>query len=142
MSMLPDDIAEYLGSAVDGLAYSETTAEGNVYVEGLPADPDRAVAVYSIASPEADSKLPYDPAAFQVIVRGEAADTRWVREMWYKIYSKLHGVRNYTLPGGTYVVFILATHSGPVNLGEDDDGRHQYSCDFRTEILNTTDERN
>lgn len=138
--MLPDSVAEYLGSAVQGLAYSESDDSGNVYVDRMPSQPDRAVAVYSSGGPEADSRLPYDPAEFQVIVRGEA-DARWARSTWGLIYATLHGLRNVTLPGGVYVAYVLATQASPFPLGDDENGRPQFSCDFRTEILNPTKER-
>jgi len=139
--MLTDEIAEYIGSAVDGLAYSDATPDGNVFVDRLPPDPDKAVGVYSTAGPGADSKLPYDPASFQIVMRTRDDDVTWARSMWYKIYSVLHGKRNLTLPGGTYVVFILANQSSPFSIGNDANGRPQFSCDFRTEIINVTDER-
>ena len=138
--MLHASVAEYLGSAVSGLAYSESDDSGNVFLDRLPSVPDRAVAVYSTPGPEADSKLPYDPVEFSVTVRGDS-DGRWVRATWAAIYSALHGLRNASLPGGTYAVYILASQSSPFPLGDDENGRPQYGCDFRAEVLNVTGER-
>ena len=135
--MLPDGIAAYLGSVVDGLAYSESTNEGNVFVDKLPASPARAVAVYTAEGPEPDSKLPYDPAEFEVVVRGAAADGYWARTMAEGIRVALHSLRHVILPDVTDLVYCLATQASPRYLGEDDEGRPSYSCTFRTEIRGT-----
>jgi len=133
-------IAQYLGSMIDGLAYSEGTDEGNVFVDGMPSTPDRAVAVYITGGSEADSLLPYDPVAFQVVTRCESG-TLWALTMWSSIYSLLHGKRNMTLPDGTEVVYMLGTHASPVRLGADENGRSEYSLDMRGEVINATTER-
>jgi len=138
---LVDAVAQYLAAVVDGLAYSETTNEGNVYVDHLPSSPDRAVATFSMSGPEPDSKLPYDPAEFQVLVRGMADDYVWCRDTWSRIYSALHGKRNLTLPGGLYVVFILSTQASAVSLGTDENGRPIFMGHYRAEVYNPTDER-
>ena len=138
--MIHIGVAQYLGSMIHGLSYSEVADTGNVFVDGLPADPDRAVGVYITAGPEADSLLPYDPVAFQIVTRCESG-TLWALTMWASIYSLLHGKRNMTLPDGTQVVYLLVTHASPVRLGEDADGRSQYSLDVRGEIINPTAER-
>jgi len=134
-----DSLAAYLGN-LDGLVYSADTAEGNVFVDHMPSGPDRAVCVYSTPGPEADSKLPYDPAQFQIVVRGEA-DGSWAAATWSAIYAYLHGKRNVTLPGGVYLVYCLAAQSSPFRLGADENGRARYSGNYRTEILNATAER-
>jgi len=137
--MIHIGVAQYLGSMVNGLAYSEA-AEGNVFVDSMPSKPDRAVTVYITGGSEADSLLPYDPVAFQVVTRCESG-TLWALTMWASIYSLLHGKRNFTLPDGTYVAFMLATHASPVRLGADANGRSEYSLDMRGEVVNVTTER-
>ncbi len=133
-----DGIAALIGT-VAGLVYSDG-AEANVFVDYMPASPDRAVAVYTQLGPEADSRLPYDPVEFQVIVRSEQ-DGAWAREMSAAVYSFLHGKRNLTLPDGTYAVFILATNASPFPLGADESGRQRLTTDYRSEVLNYTSER-
>lgn len=127
-------IAAYLGSAVEGLAYSETSDEGNVFVDYLPSQPDRVVCVYTRTGPEASSKLPYDPAEFQVVVRSEAGGV-WATDMGDLIYKALHSLRYVTLPDGTFLVYCLARHSSPFRLDDDMNGRPRYSVDYRTEVL-------
>lgn len=125
---------------LDGLTYAES-GEGNVFLDQMPATPDDAVAVYTAIGPEADSKLPYDPVDFQVIVRCQADHSDWARDTERAIYSKLHGKRNFTLPDGTYAVFILAQNASPFPLGPDENARLRYVIDYRSEVLNPTDER-
>lgn len=137
MGYLPDEIAQYLGSAVEGLAYS-AAAEGNVFVDYFPSTPDRCVTVYTRSGPEADSKLPYDPVAFQVVARSEAGGV-WATEMLERVYRTLHSLRYVTLPGGTYLVYCLGSHSSAFRLDDDMNARPRYSMDFRTEVL--TEER-
>lgn len=134
--MIHEGVAEYIGSVVDGLAFSEAEG-GNVFIDHLPSEPDRAVAVYNTSGPEADSKLPYDPVRFQVMIRC-AAGERWALTMAERIYDKLHGFRNGYLPDGTYAVFVLGAQADPFRLGADDQGRQQYTVNYRAEILRPT----
>jgi hypothetical protein len=136
--VIHEAIAEYVGSAVEGLAYSEA-AEGNVFIDKLPTTPDRAVCVYATPGPEADSKLPYDPVTFQVVVRGEAM--AWPLVTWTRVRDVLHGLRNVTLPGGELMIWCIATQSSPFRLGEDENGRPQYSANYRAEVLHASSQR-
>ncbi len=138
MTYIAAEIAEYLGSAVDGLAYSEASDEGNVFVDFFPSQPDRAVTVFTYPGGEASSKLPYDPARFQVTFRSEAGG-RWATEMYDKVYKALHSLRYVTLPKGTFLVYCLGVHSSPFRLDDDMNGRPRYTCEYRTEVL--TEER-
>jgi hypothetical protein len=135
---LAAQMAQYLGSLVDGLAYSEGSSEGNVFVDYLPSQPDRVVCVYTIPGSEPDSKLPYDPARYQVVTRSEAGGV-WATAMLDTIYSALHALRYVTLPNGSFLVYSIASHSSPFRLDDDMNGRPRYSVDFRTEVL--TEER-
>lgn len=137
--MYTDGLAHYLGLTIDGLVYSELS-ESNVFVDYTPSTPERMVAVFTMTGGEADSKLPYDPVGLQIIARSEIGGL-WALEKLAAIYHEIHGLRNKTLPDGTEVVFILATNASPFALGADENGRPQYSMDFRSEIVNRTKER-
>jgi hypothetical protein len=140
--VIVDGIAMLVGDTVegvDGLLFSETPG-GNVFVEQLPEEPDRCVAVYVNGGFEADSLLDYDEPAFQFIVRSDR-DPRWGLATVQAIYSLLHGRRNEVLPDGTYLVYALCEQSGANHLAPDERGRHQYSLNFRSEIKNPTAER-
>lgn len=133
-----EGVAKLIGT-IPGLTYDEL-GPSNVFLMRMPSGPDNAVAVYPQASSEPDSLLPYDPAEWQVVVRGEA-DGVWALATGRAIFDKLHGKRNFNLPDGTYVVSIIALTSSPFDLGDDDSGRVQYSWDYRGEWLNPTEER-
>lgn len=137
--MFHDEIAQWLGSAVEGLAYSEG-GDGNLFVDHLPSEPDRAVGVYVQPGMEADSKLPYDPVRFQIVTRSEEGGV-WALSMWNAVYAALHGKRSFTLPGGTYVVSIISTAASPAPLGPDENSRYRYSGQYRGEIYHPTEER-
>lgn len=132
-----DGIAMLLAQVPD-LIYDDLG--GNIFLDRMPSTPDRAVALYPQPSTEPDSKLPYGPVEFQIVVRAEPG-TAWALDTWQAIYSKLHGLRNTTLPDGTYAVFVLATSGSPFSLGDDENGRVQLAGDYRGEKLNQTEER-
>jgi hypothetical protein len=131
--------AQYLAAAVDGLAYSESTDEGNVFVDRLPTTPDRCVAVFGQAAGEPDSLLPYDPVQLVIVVRGDSSPT-WAMETWELIYDALHGLRNQNL-SGVYVAWVIATEGQPMPLAADQNGRRAYSSTFRAEVIRPTANR-
>lgn len=135
--MMHEGVAQLLAS-VPGLVYSDT-GESNIFVDHAPSEPDRIVVVFSMAGGESDSKLPYDEIDFQILTRSEVGT--WALDIAKEIYSKLHGLRNTTLPDGTYAAFILSQQGSPYALGADDNGRIQYTVDFRGEAINVTEER-
>lgn len=134
--MIHEAIAEYIGSVVPGLAFSETGGS-NIFVDDLPSDPIIAVGVYITPGPESDSKLPYDSPGVQILIRG-TVDPRVALRLWQAIYSELHALRAVTLPGGWYLVACLAEQSSPVRMGADEAGRQIYGLNLRTEVLNPT----
>lgn len=141
--MILDGIAMLIGDVsegVDGLLFSESPG-GNVFVEQLPSsDPDRCVAIYANGGFEADSLLEYDEPSWQIIVRSDR-DPRWGLAAVKGIYSLLHGKRNFVLPDNTYLVYALCEQSGANHLAPDERGRHLFSLNFRSEIINPTEER-
>ena len=133
--MIHVGIAEYIGSVVQGLAYSEAP-EGNIFIDDLPTDPEVAVGVYLRPGTEPDSKLPYDPRGVQVLVRG-TSDPRVALTLAEAIYSELLALRNLTLPDGTYLVYALAEQP-PFRMDSDVNGRAIYCLNLQTEIKNPT----
>lgn len=134
-----DDFAQWLGQQVAALTYAaDNTA--NVFVDATPSAPDRMVAVLSQGGPESDSKLPYDEIAVQLVFRCEANPT-WALDRWTEVYGLVHGRRNVTLPQGTHMLWAIVVQSSPIRLGQDENGRHQYSMNIRIEIRNPTTER-
>lgn len=138
--MLQVEIAKLIGAGVAGLTYDEATDAGNIFVDMLPTEPDRAVAVLASGGDAPDSKLPYDSVEIQVVVRSDVGGA-WARTIWEAIYDVLHGARNQALADGTWMVSCLAGTAGPVRLGPDATGRPAYSTSYRVEARNTTSER-
>lgn len=140
--MMHRDLAQWLGANITGLKYHATNPAGvNVFVDHMPSQPDRAVGVFTLPGTEADSKLPYDDPGVELLIRGEGGSPTWALDTWRAVYHKLHGLRYVTLPGGTVLVYALVVQSSPVRLGQDENGRHQYAMNVRTEVRNPTQER-
>lgn len=133
-----EGVAQAIGMIV-GLTYSEVDG-GNVFVGYMPSTPDEAVAIYTQSGEEADSKLPYDPVDFTVTTRSEDGGL-WARGMSDSIFSKMHGLRNVTLPDGTYLVYCLAQNASPFPLGPDENGRPRFTTEYRAEIIHPTEHR-
>lgn len=134
--MLVAEVATYLAS--QGLGTFDTTGtSGTIFVEVLPESPDECVAVYSRAGSGSDSGLPYDYPNVQVLVRG-TQDPRGAESVAKSIYDALHGLRNISLTvGGTWLVGCKGIQSGPVHIGRDDNGRHEYSLNFALIVKNS-----
>lgn len=131
-------LARYLDEK--GIVVWKIGAGGTIFLEDLPQAEDSPavmVGIYSTGGPEADSLLGYDAPNVQLIVRG-TLDARSALSKWDAIYNELHGLRNIILPDGTYLVYCLAVQSAPVRMGPDQNGRHRFSLNLRTEIRNVT----
>ncbi len=140
MSASHVDLAQWIGANITGLSYS-LDAGGNIFVDKLPSEPDRCIAVYTQGGVEADSKLPYDSPAIQIVIRSDASPL-WALDTWQALYRRLHGLRHVELvAGGTLLIYALVAQASPIRLGTDDNDRHQYSLNLRTEVLNPTQER-
>lgn len=133
--MLIDELATYLHEQ-DVVVFTEDPG-GNCFIEKLPQEPEVAVALYNRGGDPSDSKLGYVRPTIQVIVRG-GADPRPAFEWAQQVYDALHGLRNLTLPGGTWLVSCLGLQSGPVSLGRNERDQYEYSLNFQTETKHVT----
>lgn len=132
-----EGIAQLIGDgSISGLTYSEAGAS-TVFLNRMPSSPDNAVCVYTQQGDRPDSLLPYDPVQFQIVVRGEP-DGVWAIATGRAIYAKLHGLRNTTLPDGSYAAWVLGQSASPFSVGDDENGRPQFSWDYQGEELNPT----
>lgn len=134
---LNTQIARYLDA--EGLVnFDETGTTGDCFIDILPSQPDKAVAILSGQPSPGDIKLPYDNPGIKIIVRGKQ-DPRVPKEKAQEIYNNLHGFANGKLIStGDYIVSIQGTQSGPIRLGQDDNGRHEFSLNFDFIIKNKT----
>lgn len=135
--MLAVEVAQHLSAQVPAVTFHLTTPGGNCFIGDLPDQPDEAVAIFSTGGPEASTKDGYAQPAIQVMVRG-TGDPRTGDTLAQAIYDELHGLRYVTLPGGTHVVYCAGIQPEPVSLGEDENGRHRYSLNFRFELRKPT----
>ncbi|MDP3983985.1 MAG: minor capsid protein [Acidimicrobiia bacterium] len=136
--MLAVEIAQYLAAQIGALTFNISTTGGNVFVDSMPSTPDEAVMVKGSGGPEASTKSGYALPAVQVIVRG-TTDPRTGSDRADQVYAALHGLRHTTLAGGTLVIRSAGIQSAPVSMGEDQNGRHEFSLNFQLETrLQTT----
>jgi hypothetical protein len=132
--MLTAEFAEYLD--LEGVGtYDATGATGDIFVETLPESPDECIALYTRSGPASSGPSQMDIRGLQVLVRG-TQDPRGAGERAQSIYDLLHNLHASTV-GNTYVYNCLGTQGGPVHIGRDANGRHEYSINFEIAIQNT-----
>lgn len=112
----------------------------DLFVEWMPDKPDVAVGVYVGSGSESSAKEGEDTPNIMVRIRG-TRDARTALAKCAKVYSELHALGDTLLPGGTRLIYCLGIQSGFNRIGVDEAGRHIYTCNFRTMILNTTANR-
>ena len=137
--MLAVEVAQRLAANIADLTFS-LTSTGNVRIGSMPTSPDLAVGIWPTGGPESSTKTGYDERGLQVRVRG-TSDPRTGYDLGVAIYDDLHGMEYVTLPGGTLVVSAKGIQSEPVSIGEDAQGRHEYTLNFRLEVRNPTPNR-
>lgn len=126
--------------------YNDATADGNVFVEWMPATPDTALSVMTQPGQPQLAKRPVDLPGIQFLVRGERqadpADSFALAEELYGEFTCLDLV---TLDdGGTnevYVAGCTALQSSPVYLGRDSNDRPEWSLNFSLRTLSPTTHR-
>jgi hypothetical protein len=128
---LLDGIARHL-DALSLLTYDPEGADGDTFLDDMPSQPDRAVAITSYqAGVEPDSLLPYDEPRIQVRTRD--LDPTAARKRCKALYDELHGLGPVDLPDGTRLILCVALQGGPTAIGKDQNGRAEYVCNFRAE---------
>ncbi|MGH3942507.1 MAG: minor capsid protein [Pseudonocardiaceae bacterium] len=107
-----------------------------IYLEHVPASPDRVITLTAYAAGQADSLLPYDPVRVQARTRTARDESPTVsRDRAQALYDELHGLGPITLPGGARVQLALALGT-PTYLGADKNDRNEHTVNFELEILN------
>lgn len=132
--MLTRQIAQYL--AANGIG----TLDTNIFYESLPASPNAAVAVFSTGGFESANFMGYDDPTIQVRVRDTSPTGAYNRIS--AIYNVLQGLKHTNLvSGGIRVISVTAIQSSPENIGKDEQGRLEYTQNYRIEIRNKTNNR-
>lgn len=137
--MLLDEIAQYLHAA-GIVTYDPTGINGDCFISVLPSSPDNCVAIYPTGGYQADNKLGYDFPTVQIIVRG-TQDPRPAYTRAQNIYDKMQNFYGQFVDGGTPILRCYGIQSGPIHLGADAKGRHEYSLNFELEVRNKTEHR-
>lgn len=115
--------------------------DSTIFLKKLPSTPDSAIAVARYGAGESDAALGYDTVSLQYRVRGPGTDYRVAEALAQSVYDQLHGLHDRALPGGTWLVLMVGTQGGPVDLGEDEHGRPEYVVNLRAEVARATPNR-
>ncbi|MBF8191658.1 hypothetical protein ITP53_39390 [Nonomuraea sp. K274] len=114
---------------------------GPVYSTKMPAAPDRCMAVARYGGSESLLADNYDQVRLQFRCRGPAADVRVAERDAELIYDALNGLEGITLPGGTWLSLMVGLNAGPVYIGQDANGRDEYTVNFRASVSRTASHR-
>jgi hypothetical protein len=114
---------------------------GPVYATRMPASPDRCVVYARYAGGESRLADNYDEPRIQIRVRGPATDVRVAEADADRIYDAWHGLGSRHLPGGTFLLLAVGVQSGPIFIGQDANGRPEYTVNLRCEISRTSTNR-
>ncbi|SET94702.1 hypothetical protein SAMN05421676_11210 [Salinibacillus kushneri] len=129
--MLETEIAVYLDN-LGILTFDETGLSGNTFINTIPSQTDEVIGIYLKGGSEPDIWNDYRSPGMQFIVRG-TEDPRWANQKSEEIYETLNGLSSIQL-GVFYLVSCFGEQSSAVHIGQDSNGRHEYSINFQLEI--------
>ncbi|MFB4294793.1 minor capsid protein [Nonomuraea sp. ATR24] len=115
--------------------------DGTIYLNTLPAAPDRCMAIARYPGPPSDSKNPWDEIRLQFRLRGPTDDLTTVENDAQAVYDHLHGLSNRTLPGGTWLELMVGAQAGPIWMDRDGNDRPNWSVNFRCDLQRPTPHR-
>lgn len=114
---------------------------GPGFLAKMPSAPDRCFIVARYGGPESSLALPYDEPSIQYRLRGPSTDVRIAEADAELLYDALHGLEYRTLPGGTWLQLAVGVQSGPIFIGQDANGRPEYTVNIRAEVSRTSTNR-
>lgn len=133
-----------MANVLDGLArklhadgrghYDPDTAapDGVVLISlaGMPPTKGEAIALYPYTGPDApDSRNAWSYPRMQV--RARSADPLAAQQLLADVFASLQGYGPVTLEGGVFLQDCHALESGPMSMGTDDNGRHEYTQNYQ-----------
>ena len=130
------NLAEQLAVLLDSLGivdYQPTASGGDCFVDRIPDQPDRLIAIFNTAGPPGDIKDAYSSPGAQLRCRAAGTDRRTAKTLADSVWSALHGLGDTTLPDGTWLVSCQAD-STPAPIGLDDSGRHEFTVNVVCEV--------
>lgn len=116
-----------------------------IFVGHMPAEPDTAVMILASGGPPTAGRYGYDEPAVQLLVRGPRYDRRPAKALADSLYGALQNLHQVVLDDGgadeAHVVRCLAQQSHPVDLGRDENERHELSINFVLRVRALTTHR-
>ena len=130
--MLASEVAEWVGANITSCSFDPTGVTGNVFISTMPSSPDTVVMVSEYGG-IVDDKNPFSDINVQARVRG-TKDPRVGYNVAKEIFDELQGLTNTTLiSSGKHVVKVNAQNT-TIDIGRDDNGRHEWTVNFQIEV--------
>jgi hypothetical protein len=138
-------IAQYLSDNIQAAGFEQSQSSSypsagtlfGIYILALPESPDTGISLTLYPGPDSTPKLGHDTPNLQARVRG-TREPRTAMGMAQGVYNQLHGLTETLLSEGTYVTTCVGLNSGPVYIGRDANGRHEFTVNFRLQVRNAT----
>lgn len=131
------EIIEYLDANVTDITSDPTGVSGNIFQDRLPAEPDIAVMVEPTGGFPRDMRnTQYFEPTVRVLTRSDA-DPRNGYDLAVDVIDVLGalGSMEFVDTGAEWrVIKCQAVQAFPINIGQDDNGRNRYSCNFELEV--------
>ena len=133
MANVIEGLAQRLDAAGVGW-YSTTEAIPDdvvpISVAGMPGTKGAAIGLYPYPGPESpDSRNGWEYPRMQV--RARHADALAAQALLREVFNVLQGIGPETLPDGTELQDCHALESGPLPMGQDANGRHEYTHNYQ-----------
>ena len=135
---LTDDLAQLLHDLGLG-TYDAPGGTSTIFLNELPAEPARAIAVALYPGPAGDAKLALDEPRVQLAVRDD--DARTAETAAEAVYGALVGLRNRALASGSWLVLCHPVQSGPVWMPATERGRTRYVINLALHLHRPTPHR-
>ena len=130
--MLASEVAEWIGTNITNCSFDSTGVTGNVFISTMPSSPDTVVMVSEYGG-IVDDKNPFSDINVQARVRG-TKDPRVGYNIAKEIFDELQALTNTTLiSSGSHVIKVNALNT-PIDIGRDDNGRHEWTVNFNIEV--------
>lgn len=130
--MLASEVAEWIGDNITNCSFDTSGVTGNVFISTMPSSPDTVVMVSEYGG-TVDDKNPFSDINVQARVRG-TKDPRVSYNIAKEIFDELQGLTNTTLiSSGSRVIKVVAQNT-PIDIGRDDNGRHEWTINFNIEV--------
>ena len=132
---------DFLDALANYLIDESVVETGHIFVNKLPPDPNDCVALLGLVGPTSDTTRDVPGLQFprfQAIIR--AVDYNDANDKYQAVRAAMHGIVGITLPADANVntdpyIRVMRCHTdqdgGPI--GEDDQGRTEFSVNFTAE---------